>query len=66
MEFWTGIILGLLLGVGGTAQVFMGGHSEVAADCYNEPCEIPPCCNGDVDGNGYSYSKGGHDRKGNT
>ncbi len=52
MKFWTGIFLGLLVGVGGTALVFLGRHLEVAADCQDEPCPEPPCCNGDADGDG--------------
>ncbi len=51
MRFWMGIIIGLLVGVGGTALVFMGGHGEVAADCPGVPGS--PCGNGDVNGDGY-------------
>lgn len=40
------LLLGILL------MSHVGFLSQAAADCIDEPCDKPPCCNGDVNGDG--------------
>ncbi len=42
----------ILVGFSVALLLLHGGVLTVAADCQDEPCEDPPCCNGDVNADG--------------
>ena len=50
MRFWLGVVFGLTAGGVLAVLLLTGGFFQVRADCQDEPCENPPCCNGDVNG----------------
>ncbi len=52
MKFLLGATTGLLLGTALTALVLTGTLTVGAAPCEEDPCPVPPCCNGDVNGDG--------------
>ena len=49
-----GVALCIGLGLGFFLRAFVTtGVPWVAADCTDEPCDSPPCCNGDVNADGH-------------
>jgi hypothetical protein len=46
------LCLGLAVGFSVCLLIVPRDAAPAAADCYNEPCASPPCCNGDVNSDG--------------
>jgi len=50
MRLCVGIGLGVVVGIASMVLLRFLEVREVAADCKDNPCVNPPCCNGDVNG----------------
>jgi hypothetical protein len=46
------LVVGLVVGIVSTVIVVSDGLAPAGADCPQEPCADPPCCNGDCNGDG--------------
>ncbi len=46
------LLTGIVIGAAVMFSLMSSNESEVQADCQDNPCVNPPCCNGDVNGDG--------------